>query len=259
MKVAFWSGEAEVCNATGYFAAIGVLCAKKYERPVYLGRNYCSNKCLKQYFFAGELCCDKERDVFSYTCGEPEYFRKLWEKNRIYSKDLITREGIRLLRPPGWTDSRMFYRNTDREAFYFIELSKGINAAVQSALEEADIVVIFLKQNFKEIRLFFQKFSSLIPKAIFIFTEYRRNTKCTPGYLRRIYGISSGRIGMIPVCPEHRQACEEGRIEEYICEHMGQEKKDVNFEFLKQLNNLAEKIVNLEEERRGRMTDEVQE
>lgn len=221
MKVAFWNGTDKVGNVTGYLAAISVYCTLYYEKCVIAGSNYLGGQGLEDYFFPNPEKTGIERAQKRYPFGEPGYFRNLWEKRMAEDRktgDITTHAGIRLVQPPDGLESRMFYRNVSRETLYFMDISGKINAFSLQALEEADIVAVFLPQNEMEIQKFFHQYSSIIPKSVFFITDYHSKESCNSHYLHRIYGIDRRRLGVLPACIKFDMACETGDVERFFQE-----------------------------------------
>ena len=210
MKIAFWNGTGMCGNVTGYLTAISVYCALNLKKTVYVSRNHLNGRRLEDYFFNNPSGGGKENFMDCYSYGEPEYFRKLWEENAQKQKEIRTREGICLIHPPDISDDCMFYREVSEEALYFMDIPYGMNIASAKALEEADIVVVFLPQDKSEIHIFFDKYSSIIPKALFLIADYRKNGLCSPEHLQRNYGIEKERTGTIPYNGTFEALCELG-------------------------------------------------
>lgn len=228
MKVAFWSASNEIGDVTGYLAAISVFCAVFYKKEVIISRNYLSSRRLEDYFFDSSAQCGKDGDENRYSYGEPEYFRKLWE-NRYHGRNAITMEGIRLLRPPDLSDQTMFCQKVNPEMLYFMDVSGGANASSVQALEEADLIAVFLPQDMAAVQKFFDNYSSIIPKSVFFIINHRRDNECTPEYLRKIYGIEKEKISVFQECDSFSIACEIGGVEDFIREPSAKNKKSEDY------------------------------
>ena len=124
-----------------------------------------------------------------------------------------------------------------------------MNASVQKALEEADKIVVFLPQNIVEIRKFFHLYSSIIPKAIFLILDYRTDQKGDTVYLWRNYGISADKSGVIPYNEAYCQAGEEGKVETFIHNNLGESCKKENVYFMQCIKEASDMILGYPKEK----------
>ena len=216
MKVAFWNGTGLCGNVTGYLAAMSAYCAICLGKTVYVSSNHLKDRRLEDYFFNNSSKSGKERFLDCYLYGEPEYFRKLWEDKGQRHSETRTLTGIRLLDPPDISDDVMFHSDVPEESVYFLDIPGGMNASSAKALEEADVVAVFLPQDKTEIHIFFDCYSSIIPKALFFIADYRKERKCTPEYLQRNYGVPKEHTGIIPYDSTFEYLCELGEMEEFF-------------------------------------------
>lgn len=249
MKVAFWDGNHSCGDVTAMIAAISAFCAMNYERKVLLGSNHMSGRTLEEYYFGSMIKSGRERISHDLFYGEPEYFRQLWE-NRRTDMEVLTMEGVHLLPLPDILERRMFYHEEQRETLYFMDVSGGMNASVRAALEEADKVVVFLPQDIVEIRKFFNLYSSIIPKAIFLILDYRADRKGDVPYLGRNFGILPDRAGIIPRCEDFRHAGELGEVENFIRDHLTITKEHENFSFMQGIERATELILGFRKEKK---------
>ncbi len=247
MKVAFWDGTDNAGKVTGYLAAISVYCTLYFEKCVIAGCNYLGGQGLEDYFFYDPSRSGIERAQKCHPYGEPGYFRKLWEMKISEDRragDITTSVGIRLVQPTDGLEHLMFYRNISRETLYFMDISGKINAFSLQALEEADVVAVFLPQNTMEIRKFFHHYSSIIPKSVFFITDYHSEEKCNPHYLHRIYGIEKKRLGVLPKCRKFDMACENGDVERFF-----QEPEEGEKYFCRNIRRAAELLLAAEQDK----------
>ncbi len=218
MKVVFWNGTSLSDDVTDYMAAIGTILSLEYNCEVVLGSNYISNHMLQDCFFSKIKEEGAAHAPYRFLYDSPEYYRVLWNMKRNRKDDIleVPMEGVTIVFPPDVAEKRLFYFKAPEAAFYLLDIAGGSNAALQSALEEADIIVILLPQDVVEIQNFFYQFSILIPKAIFVIKEKKRRDR---RFYRKViseYGISNRNIGSIPQNKEFIEACEDGKIEVFL-------------------------------------------
>lgn len=241
MKVAFWNGVSSTDGVTDYLAALGITLAIEKKCKVILGSNHISNHML-QDCFSSRI---KEEGIahmpYRFFYGSPEYFRALWDIKINRQGDVLEKpmEGITIIYPPDVTDKSMFYYESSGENLYLLDIAGENNSASQSALEEADIVIVFLPQDVTEIQKFFYRFSSLIPKALFVIEGIPRNSRSIRHTLKSKYGIESENIGIIPHNFEYKEACEEGRLDLFLKANMKQATKEPEYSFITSLKTVA--------------------
>lgn len=241
MKVAFWSGLGMSAGGTLNLAAISIVLASLYHKEVVLSSNYISNHMLRDCFFGTMAERKWVKSPYCYCYGEPDYFRNLWEMNKSRNRDIIETpmEGITIVRPPDVTDKSMFYYEIPEQTLFLMDVAPESNLAFGSVLEEADIVVSFLPQNSIKIQIFFEHYSSLIPKSLFIIDDFRKNGSCIPKNLSMKYQINRECIGVFPYCHSYAQACEEGNMESFLKKNLNCSTRNPNFYFMSNLQKTA--------------------
>ena len=241
MKVAFWNGAGYNGGVTDYVAAIGIFLALSRKCQVVLGSNYISNHMLQDCFSSRIKEQGIAHNPYCYSYGTPEYFRGLWEIRLSRTGPVSEKpmEGITIINPPDVAEKSMFYYKVPQNVFYFLDIAGENNAASLSALEEAELVIVFLPQDVTEIQKFFQRFSSLIPKALFVIEGNSRNWKAYRSNLESKYGISRENIAIIPNNSDYTEACEEGRLDFYIMSHMKQATKEPKYNFMSCLREIT--------------------
>lgn len=244
MKVAFWSGFGMDAGGTLNLAAISIVLASLYHKEVVLSSNYISSHMLRDCFFETVAERKRAKGSYCYCYGEPNYFRNLWEMNKTRNRDIIESpmEGITIVRPPDVTDKSMFYYEVPEQTMFLMDVAPESNIAFGSVLEEADIVVSFLPQNSIKIQIFFERYSSLIPKSLFIIDDFRKNGSCIPQNLSVKYGIDKKCIGIFPYCYNYEQACEEGKIESFLKKNLNCSTRNPNFYFMSNLQKTAKML-----------------
>ena len=222
MKVAFWNGISSSDGAINYVAAVGVILALEYNCEIVLGSNYISNHML-QDCFSGKM-----KDIRGFPAqhrflyGSLEYCRALWSMkgNRQSSILELPMEGITIIYPPDMTETSMFYYKASPDAFYLLDLAEENKPVFQNAIEEADVLIVVLPQDVAEIQKFFRRFSSLIPHVFFVIEETqqinRKENRRLNCEIMTEYGFKRRNIAWIPKSREYKEACEDGKLEDYL-------------------------------------------
>lgn len=254
MKVAFWNGVSTNIDITNHVAAIGTILSLVYNCEVVLGGNYISNRMLQDCFSSRM----KEEGVahapYRFLYGTSEYYEILWKmkKNRRNNILEIPMEGMTIIFPPDVTEEELFYYRVPPQVIYILDMAEENSAAFQKALDDADIVVIFLPQDAAKIQKFFYRFSSLIPKALFVFEGHHKFNGRFQQISAEKYGISNRIIGSIPNNTQYIEACEDGKLISYLKNQLGEVKKETRNYFITSLKKVAdalyERSVHLSEE-----------
>lgn len=241
MKVAFWSGFGMDTKKTLHIATISIVLTLVYHKEVVLSSNYISSHMLSDCFFGVISQYRRIKGSYRYCYGEPNYFRSLWD---IYKKEIISTpmEGITIIRPPDVIDKSMFYYEVSEQTIFFMDVASESNLVFGSILEEADLVIIFLPQDSIKIQIFFEHYSSLIPKSLFIIDNFRKNGSCIPKNLSRKYRIDKESIGIFPYCYAYEQACEAGNMESFLKKNLNCSTRNPNFYFMYHLQKTTKML-----------------
>ena len=121
-------------------------------------------------------------------------------------------------------------------------MAKGSIAESKNVLDEAELVIVFLSQDKTEIQNFFERFSSLLPKAFFVIVDYQRDSVYTSRKISAEYGIKHNNIGIISHSREFEKACEEGNLGQFIFQNLHRTVEEQNNRFIASLKKLAKKI-----------------
>ncbi len=231
MRVAFWNGSSLSEGVAEYMAAIGTILKQEYYCEVVLSSNYISNHMLQDCFFGKIKETEIARASYCYLYDSPEYYRALWNMKQSRYNDIleIPMEGVTVIFPPDESEKRMFYYEAPPDAFYLLDVAGGNSTAFQSALEEAELIVVFLSQDVVKIHNFFERFSSLIPKAIFVIEEHQRAARSLFHKNVAEYGISYRNIGSIPYSKAFIEACEIGNLELFLKKNRATKSPQYNF------------------------------
>lgn len=241
MKVAFWNGVSVSGSVPNYMAAIGTMLAVEHHCDVVLGSNYISNRMIQDCFFSKM----KEEGVahapYLFLHDSPEYHAALWSMKRNRQGNIldVPMEGITIIYPPDVAEKKMFYYQVPRTTFYLLDVADECSAALQNALDEADIVVVFLSQDEVKIHNFLERFSSLIPKCLFVIEVFLKNNKYSRRDFSAKYGIDIRNIGIIPHNSVYTDACEEGRLEYFLKNNLKQMTKEPQVNFMSKLKNVT--------------------
>lgn len=98
----------------------------------------------------------------------------------------------------------------------FIDTESNGNASTLAILEEADLIVVNFAQDLKAWEDYFENYSSLSEKSVFLIGRYQKEYSWDITRLRKKYHISRDRIGVIPFNMELQTAMQEGRMLQFL-------------------------------------------
>ena len=244
MKVAFWNGISGTDSVTNYVAAIGMMLAVECDCNVILGSNYISNRMLQDCFSGKMLEEGIAHTPYCLLYGSQEYYDVLWSMKRTRQNNIleIPVKRMIIIYPPDVAEKSMFYYKTSTDVFYLLDMAKSSIAESRNVLDEAELVIVFLTQNETEIQNFFERFSSLVPKTIFVIVDYKRDTGYSFRDLEEEYRINRDNIGVIPKNRNFHKACEEGNMGRFLTNISCDMDEEYNNNFIASIKKIAKKI-----------------
>lgn len=244
MKVAFWNGISSSDSVANYVAAVGMMLAFKYNCNVVLSSNYISNRMMQDCFSRRMMEEGIAHTPYCFLYGTPEYYGALWKmkRNRQHNILEMPMKRMKIIYPPDIAEKSMFYHQISSKDFYLLSMAKSSIAESKNVLDEAELVVVFLSQNEPEIQNFFERFSSLIPKAFFVIVDNQREAGHACRKLKSEYGIKHSDIGIIPHNSEFEQASEDGNMGHFILHNIQGTMEEQNNNFIVSLRKVSKTI-----------------
>lgn len=232
MKVAFLYGTG-MSSAINFMAAIGIILAQDYNCEVILSSNYIGNHMLPDCFSGKMKEKGKNQEPYRFLYGSTEYCRELWSMKHSRKDNIleIPVDGVTIVLPPDVGEKKMFYYNDSRSTCYLMDIIGENRIVFQSVIEEAELFVVFLPQDVDKIQKFFYRFSSLIPKAIFVIEEVQHDKRLFYRQILLKYGINNENITIIPKCNEFKDACEDGKLDVFLQQNKATKSLQYNFVF----------------------------
>lgn len=96
--------------------------------------------------------------------------------------------------------------------FVFVDTESNQNLSSNLILNEADLIVVNLTQDPKELEYFFMNYESLLDKAVFLIGNYCPDFSWNVTRICHEYHISYSKIGVIPMNLELNMALSQGRL-----------------------------------------------
>ena len=135
--------------------------------------------------------------------------------------------------------NRFFEILNTSEDYIFIDAKSQDSVSTVSLLEEADIVVVNLKQDETLIKDFFKKYGSITGKAFFFISEYKQRKGYTKNKFMNEFSVHPNRVAVIPYNPEFVPFVDDGRITEYVMRNHDCKKNTKEYYYIWHLKRAA--------------------
>ena len=244
MKVAFWNGISSSDSVANYVAAVGMMLTYEYNCNVILSSNYISNRMMQDCFSRRMLEEGIAHTPYCFLYGSPEYHGALWSMKRNRQGNILEMpmKRMTIIYPPDVAEKSMFYYKSGPKDFYLLDMAKSSIAEARNVLDEAELVIVFFSQEETDIQIFFERFSSLVSKSLFVIVDYQRDAGRMCRKLKADYAISQNKIGIIPYHIEFEKASEEGNMEQFVLKNVQHAMEESNYNFILNLRKVAKKI-----------------
>ena len=100
--------------------------------------------------------------------------------------------------------------------YVFIDTESNQNLSTKHILYDADIVVVNLSQDPKKIYDFFENYTSLKEKAVYIIGKYQPEKRWTRKRICYEYNVPRNKIGVIPYNVEFNDALINGKLQHFL-------------------------------------------
>lgn len=264
MKIVFWSHVRGQCGATMHMTSIAVAQALFDDTRVVVMENH-------DHLINIETCLVGRHRKDDCLCERGDYNQFGLENLMERFVDISPEEEINLIKRCGksFVNERLYYlphgylKNRDLLDYEFsnhmVYLFNGLEKhfdnvyvdafatewlSTKSILESADIVVVNLNQNRSVLDHFFQNFSSLRQKAIFVLGNYTSARSNTLNEIRKRYMIAPDKIYAVPYCVEAAESEADGSIVSFIARNYINPSID-NKEFINGIKDISNHLQSL--------------
>ncbi len=262
MKIAFWSNDNDVCQVSANMAAVSVASVIRYPYTVIAMENrLCNNNLGKAYLGINHAEAFHEPGTGYYDGGGIEgLMRKIYrglchpDILEAYVKEVIS-EHLYYIPQSKVIHGEVFDYELEgcihpfldmMEEFAdisFIDTASKNNLSTKVILEKADLIVVNLCQRQGILEDFFLNYSSLIPRAVFIMSNYDSHNALTLKRISCTYELPWDRIIAIPYNPLYHNAFMNGNVVEYISWNYSCLQDNPNFLFIHSLKKAAHMII----------------
>ncbi len=129
--------------------------------------------------------------------------------------------------------------------YVFIDTESNQNLSTKQILYDADIVVVNLSQNSKNIYDFFENYTSLREKAVYIVGKYQPEKRWNRKKICYEFNIPRNKIGVIPYNSEFSEALEYGKLQYFLNYNFTGPVRMENEYFMRQCKKSANIILNM--------------
>lgn len=255
MKIVFWSNYPK-SDVTSNMTAVCVMFSLLFPSKVMMMTNHCNHGNLGRTLL-GRYYDEVLREESGYLSGTglhptikriedapscfniPRSAECLSEDGLYYfAQGKLFNNEIYELRVMEELNRFMEYLN-ESEDYIFIDVKSQDSISTVSLLEEADVVVVNLKQDEKLMKDFFRKYGAITGKAFFFISEYKHRNGYTKNKFVNEFSIHPNRVAVIPYNPEFVPLVDDGRITEYVMRNHDCKKNTKEYYYIWHLKKAA--------------------
>lgn len=237
MKLAFWSNVRGQCGTTLHTTCIAAIQAMINKEKVIMMENHDHivniASCMRNDRESNMVRESSMNNYYSY--GLESLMSQFINVDIATEKSLIIKNSITFGNDMIYYLPHGYLRNMDLLDYQFgknmgilfscleryfnavyVDVFASENSSTKTILQAADVVIVNLNQNSNVIRHFFENFSSLREKAVFLIGNYYSDKYNSIEELRRKYQIPKDRIFAIPYCTEVAESGSKGCITNFI-------------------------------------------
>lgn len=266
MKIAFWGNGDYSSGVTSNLACISIASTFEYSYKAILIENHQQKNKLENVLMYNLRYRIRELQYQSRHSGMNHilnyyYMDKMTSESKECSTNVIKEASLEVLY------DKLYYLPTDYVSNHYMyehnlyvtikELLKELDEfadityidtsshklSSKIILDEANLVVVNLIQNQNMIKDFFENYSSIIHKCVFLISNYHSGSIINISQISKIHRINPTHIVAIPYNVEYQQALNQGTVVEFLARNYRCEKQNINYPFVKQVK-LAVKMIN---------------
>lgn len=258
MQVSFWSNYHQT-GTTCNLIATATNVALEYRMKVLIAHNHFDKSALETSFLDREYV-EKElsnlNDVGVDALSNFIKFNKVSKENiSRYTTTLISNK-LELLVGTSITSRDLYLKELNdvidvvlalSKEYYdvvFVDVGPGEPEIIKKIFDHSDLIVVNLNQNYNIILDFFENYSELAEKAVFMFGKYDKNSNFNIKSLQRKFRLLKGKSAIIPYNIHFADACCEGRAIDFFMRNLRAEKDDNNYYFMNEVRKAAQLILN---------------
>lgn len=275
MKIAFWSSAQGSSGVTSNLACVSIASAMKYSyKSILIENHYQKNKLGSILKYQWANYAEREEN-FQFRHIGIDYIINQFSNSRfdgnkvkyLYGK---VKEPARVIKEASLEilDNTLYYipvsyqfnQQTFDYNLYgnikdildateifaditYIDTSNQNNLSSKIILEEVDLVVVNLIQNASMIQYFFDNYSSILSKCVFLISNYNKNSSLNLDKISKTHSISKPIIAAIPNNIEYQEAVSRGTVVEFLARNYTCGRKSPNYNFIRGVKKAAAMIM----------------
>jgi len=270
LKIAFWSNSRGNSGVTSNLACISVASAMEYShKSILIENHYQKNKLenVLMYNRTNYHLREEANNQFKHVgmdyiinqLSTGKYEIPVGKSTSNVMKDtsqVIKSSSLEILSnslyfiPPSYVTNREtfeynLYGNINRifealDAFadiIYIDTSNKNNLSSKIILAEVDLVVVNLNQNSSMIKSFFDDYSSILSKCVFLISSYHKESSLNINKISKNHLINRANIATIPYNVEYQEAVSEGTVVEFLSRNYACKRTNPNYNFVHEVKN----------------------
>jgi len=119
----------------------------------------------------------------------------------------------------------------------YIDTSNKNNLSSKIILAEVDLVVVNLNQNSSMIKSFFDDYSSILSKCVFLISSYHKESSLNINKISKNHLINRANIATIPYNVEYQEAVSQGTVVEFLSRNYACKRTNPNYNFVHEVKN----------------------
>lgn len=124
----------------------------------------------------------------------------------------------------------------------YIDTSVGRCGSTKKILKDADIVVVNLSQNLKQLEHFFENYSCIRDKAFFVIGNYVKDSFVSRERICSLFKIENSRMAVVPQLMEFDAAMQQGELLSFVLNHLPCQEGTESAIFMKEVWNGIKKL-----------------
>lgn len=271
MKVSFWSSSRGDCSVTSNLACISVMFTILYSLKILIIENHLQNNKVESFIrsrsnhnfiFENIYYHDRHTGVNSILYDlslrhYPDSSNKFTAKELVKRLENVSEEIIQnhLFYIPN--DARVnetsFELSINRHILSILKASEKFvdltfvdtakeNISTKLVLQEADLIVVNLLQDPKELHSFFKNHSSILSKSLLLISNYDKNSYFNLDKIIQTYSIEKSIIATVPYNDDYKEALKYGRLISFLFDNSYCKTTDPNYQFMAGIVDATKKI-----------------
>jgi hypothetical protein len=258
VKIAFFSKDGD-SGVTSNLSAISIAGILGYDIKILTMENHWSRDSIARYLmYEKGPNIVKEGDVRYLSQGILEnlvmHFSDCTKKRRTDTWTIeVIQDSLYYLPQNAYTKdvfdyefcSNVLPRIKSLEKAYDLVLIDTKNYTMNSKviLDEADLVVVNLRQDFDDIEAFFSFYSAIAYKSLFLISDYYPNKSCNLNKIRTQFNLNKNNVVAVSHNPQFESALTQGKIINYMYVHFQCDRGDLNYCFIRDIKKATKMII----------------